>query len=268
MHSDSRSRSSGLYNEAIDKGEDVIERHLYTARLAHQEWLSESSETKHLVFIAEEMTNFDFLAGQFISLVAPKEGKTITRAYSIASAPRRNEFELCLNRVEDGFFSNLLCDMKEGETIHFHGPHGNFVLRNPLRDSILIATGTGIAPIRGFVEWLFAHDSHHQAKQIHLVYGTRYETDIYYKDYFDLVAHDFPNFHYVVTLSRPRDEWKGERGYVQDQVRKILEAYPQPQSSNMDAYICGLNDMVSATRRMLKEELGWDRKQIVFERYD
>jgi ferredoxin-NADP reductase len=36
----------------------------------------------------------------------------------------------------------------------------------------------------------------------------------------------------------------------------------------MDAYICGLNEMVSATRKMLKEELGWDRKQIVYERYD
>ena len=246
----------------------MLERPLHTARLLHQEWLSESSETKHLVFSIEDVDRFDFSAGQFISLVAPKDGKTITRAYSLASAPRKNEFDLCLNRVEDGFFSNLLCDMSEGDTVKFHGPHGTFVLRNPLRDSILIATGTGIAPIRGFVQWLFADQSHHQGREIYLVYGTRHWQDIYYKDYFELIAHDFPNFHYVITLSRAADDWKGERGYVQEHVRKIIEARPEPERKNMDAYICGLNEMVSATRKMLKEDLGWDRKQIVYERYD
>lgn len=246
----------------------MIERPLHTARLVRQEWLSRSSETKHMVFAIEDMERFDFAVGQFISMVAARDGKTITRAYSLASAPRKNEFDLCLNRVEEGFFSNFLCDMNEGETVKFHGPHGTFVLRNPIRDSILIATGTGIAPIRGFVQWLFAEDSRHKGRQIHLVYGTRYPVDIYYKDYFDLVTHDFPNFHYVITLSRAPDHWKGERGYVQDQVRKIVVARPEAERTNMDAYICGLNDMISATRKMLKEELGWDRKQIVYERYD
>ena len=246
----------------------MIERPLYTARLAHQEWLSAPSETKHLVFRVDELQRFDFAPGQFISMVAPKEGKTITRAYSIASAPRKNEFDLCLNRVDDGFFSNLLCDMKEDETVRFHGPHGNFVLRNPLRDSILIATGTGIAPIRGFVEWLFADGFRHQGREIHLVYGTRYATEIYYKDYFDLVAHAFRNFHYTATLSRAEEDRTGERGYVQDHVRKLILARPESERTAMDAYICGLNDMVSATRKMLKEELGWDRRQIMFERYD
>ena len=245
----------------------MIERPLHTARLLRQEWLSQSSETKHLVFAIDNMEKFDFAAGQFISLVGPKDGKTITRAYSLASAPRKNEFDLCLNRVEDGFFSNLLCDMKEGETVKFHGPHGLFVLRNPLRDSILVATGTGIAPIRGFVQWLF-DDSHHHGKEIYLVYGTRYQVDIYYRDYFELIAHDFPNFHYIVTLSRPEDSWKGARGYVQEHMRRIVESRPESERKNLDAYICGLNDMISATRKMLKEDLGWDRKQIVFERYD
>jgi len=246
----------------------LIERPLHTARLIHQEWLSEPNQTKHLVFAIEDMPQFNFTAGQFLSLVAPKEGKTITRAYSLASAPRKNEFDLCLNRVQDGFFSNLLCDMKEGDAVRFHGPHGAFVLRNPLRDSLLIATGTGIAPIRGFVQWLFADDSNHGGRQIWLVYGTRHEGSIYYRDYFDLIAHDYPNFHYIATLSRPSEGWSEGRGYVQEHARKIIEARPESERGEMDAYVCGLNKMVSATRKMLKEELGWDRKQIVFERYD
>lgn len=200
-------------------------------------------------------------------MVVPKEGKSITRAYSIASAPRNNEIDICLNRVQDGYFSNFLCDMKEGQTVSLHGPHGLFVLKNPARDSILVATGTGIAPIRGFVQWLFEERSRNEGREVYLVYGTRCPPEIYYRDYFSLIAHDFPNFHYIVTLSRATEDWGGARGYVQEHVRTIVESRTD-RGAKMDAYICGLNKMVSANRKMLKEELGWDRKQIVYERYD
>ena len=95
------------------------------------------------------MERFDFLPGQFISAVAHDPlGKQQTRAYSIASAPRANQFDVCVNRVEGGFFSNLLCDLEVGQSLEFHGPHGLFLLRAPLTDGIFIATGTGIAPMR------------------------------------------------------------------------------------------------------------------------
>jgi ferredoxin-NADP reductase len=245
-------------------------RQLYTARLLRDEMLSERAQCKHLVFEAEGMQNFDFKAGQFVSMVANNaEGKAITRAYSIASGPNgSNHFDLCLNRVEGGFFSNHLCDMKPGDTVQFHGPHGLFVLRNPLRDCIMIATGTGIAPMRGFVEWLFDEKQpQHEGRDVWLVYGTRYETEIYYRDLFESVAKKNPNFHYMVTLSRCGEEWTGCRGYVQDHVKAIVESRPDRGKNSMDAYICGLNLMVSANRNQLAE-FGWEKKQVVFERYD
>ena len=55
----------------------------------------------------------------------------------------------------------------------------------------------------------------------------------------------------------------GARGYVQDHVKEIVG-----DRKDMEAYICGLNAMVSANRKLLKEDLGWDRKQVVYERYD
>jgi ferredoxin-NADP reductase len=227
-------------------------------------------QTRHLEFGVPELSRFDFKPGQFVSLVAPnEEGRLITRAYSLASAPRDNShFDLCLNRVESGFFSNLLCDMPEGAELKFHGPHGLFVLRNPLRDSIFIATGTGIAPMRGFLEWIFAEPSRHQGRELWLVYGTRHATSIYYQEEFADLARRFSNFHYIITLSRGGDDWKGERGYVQEHVRKLLESRPAEARANMDAYICGLNSMVSSTRKLLQEEFGWNKKQILFERYD
>lgn len=214
-------------------------------------------------------------------MVAPDSaGKQQTRAYSIASAPRANELDFCVNRVEGGFFSNYLCDLKIGETVQFHGPHGLFVLRNPLTDGIFIATGTGIAPMRSFVQKLFPDQSPDgcEGREIWLVYGTRYETEIYYEDYFERVAAKHSNFHYLKTLSRAENGWKGNRGYVQDLVAGIAEehtrrhAHEPPLPINPDgfrayAYICGLNDMVAANRDRLTG-LGWDKKQVVFERYD
>jgi len=241
-------------------------RKIYSARLLESQVLSD--QTKHLVFEVENEGCFDFTPGQFVSMMAPKEGKTITRAYSIASAPRNNQIDICLNRVENGFFSNLLCDLNEGACLDFHGPHGLFVLRNPLRDSFFIATGTGIAPMRSFLQHLYADPSRVGDCHIWLVYGTRYTKDIYYRDQFEELARKHPNFHYTITISRPEDTWQGERGYVQEHVKRILLSRPPELRNQMDAYICGLNDMVSAIRKLLTEEFGWDKKSIIFERYD
>ena len=257
----------------------VPARPSYTARLISEEMLSEPMQTKHLVFEAQELERFEFAAGQFVSMTAPdpkpdRAGKIITRAYSIASAAKGRRFDICLNRVAGGFFSNHLCDMKVGETVSFHGPHGNFVLRNPLRDSLFIATGTGIAPMRAFVQWLF-HDEARRAElrargtKIHLIYGTRFVSDIYYRDYFEEMAARYgESFDYKYTLSRPPEGWTGLTGYVQQHVRDIVAARAEERRKEMDAYICGLNDMVSGCRQLLTEEFGWEKKQVIFERYD
>lgn len=239
-----------------------FERPTQTARLVRSTALS--GATKHLEFIVEGAEHFDFVPGQFVSIKQRKpDGKEHTRAYSLANAPRGNTFDLCLNRVEDGFLSNWLCDLEEGTNVDFHGPHGMFTLREPRRDSVFIATGTGVAPVRGMVEWLFERRERHEGNEYWLVFGTRLEENLYYREEFERIAREFPNFHYVPTLSRCGELWTGCKGYVQDQVREIVG-----QRKEMQAYICGLHQMVDANRKLLKEELGWDRKQIVFERYD
>ena len=251
-----------------------MERQLYTARLESKRLLSERTQTFHLKFSIDELREFPFVPGQFISTVADDaNGKSQTRAYSLASAPRGNRFDLCLNRVEGGFFSNLLCNLEPGQTVPFHGPHGLFTLRSPLTDGIMIATGTGIAPMLGFVQHLFPEDGPDLSEGRHfwLIYGTRHETELYYQHYFEKIAAEHSNFHYLRTLSRPHEGWEGERGYVQELVAKIVTEHAQhhrhddtlgpaaPDGFNIHAYICGLNEMVSANRARLKE-LGWQRK--------
>ena len=239
----------------------------------------------------DALESFPFTAGQFVSAVAEDaNGKQQTRAYSIASAARENRFDLCVNRVEGGFFSNHLADLTDlqpGATIQVHGPHGHFVVHEPVTDSIYIATGTGIAPMRGFVQWLFPENGPDRSngKEIWLVYGTRHETEIYYQEEFEALAAKHPNFHYLPTLSRAGESWTGLRGYVQEHVARIVKeraarlGLPLVQSEvapsipkaelqfDIYAYICGLNNMVAGVRDKLAG-YGWHRKQIVFERYD
>ena len=276
-------------------------RPTFTARLVQKACISESAQCYHLEFEIDELPSFDFAAGQFISTVAADpRGKTQTRAYSIASASEGNRFDLCVNRVEGGFFSNYLCDLADGATVQVHGPHGNFTLRSPLTDSIFVATGTGIAPMRAFTQWLFPERGEHagedrsQGKEFWLIYGTRHESELYYRDYFDRIASEHENFHYITTLSRAGEEWAGRRGYVQEYLGHIVETRghaaslasasvagvvaettvaveemleTQPLVFDVHTYICGLNNMVSAVRERLTG-FGWHKKQIIFERYD
>lgn len=231
------------------------------ARLARSTALS--GFTKHLEFETESAPNFGFVPGQWLSLKQTKpDGEELTRAYSIASPPAGNRFALCLNRVQDGFMSNYLCDLEVGAEISAQGPFGNFILRPPLRDTIFIATGTGIAPYRSMLQWLFADHSRHQDKQFWLLFGSRTEKDIYYHEEFLALASGHKNFHYLATLSRGDQDWKGLRGYVQEHVTEIVNG-----RTDMHAYICGLDKMVSANRDLLKN-LGWDRKSILYEKYD
>jgi ferredoxin-NADP reductase len=268
-----------------------LARDLYTARLARKECISQAAQCFHFEFVIDELEDFPFTPGQFISAVEEdSQGKEQTRAYSFASAANGNRFDLCLNRVEGGFFSNRLADLPDlpvGEAIQVYGPNGYFTLREPMTDSVLIATGTGIAPMRSFAQWLFPQDGpdRSQGKQIWLVYGTRYESGLYYREEFEALAARHPNFHYLPTLSRGPESWNGLRGYVQEHAVRIIEeraarlgepVAPPPLDSSIPAaelrfeiyaYVCGLNKMITSVRERLKG-LGWHRKQIVFERYD
>lgn len=273
------SRKVRGWYEKIVKGDMDLDRQKYRARLTKRVVLSEPAQCFHLEFEVPEVEVFDFKPGQFVSLLAKDDrDKQQQRAYTIASAARPGGFDLCVNRVDGGFFSNLLCDLKEGEEVEFEGPFGMFVLKEPLTDSIFVATGTGIAPFKGYVEWLFPEsgDDRSEGRDIWLVYGTRHETELYYAEYFERVAASRENFHYLKTLSRAGDEWQGLRGHVQEHVARIVEEWSERKGEaagkdgppfRIHTYICGLNDMVTAMRNRLKE-MGWSRKQIVVERFD
>jgi ferredoxin-NADP reductase len=223
-----------------------------------------SEFTKHIEFEVGGVSHFGFVPGQWLSVKATTpEGEEMTRAYSIASPPTENgKVAFCLNRVQDGFMSNYLCNLESGAIITFQGPFGDFTLRPPLRDTVFIATGTGVAPFRSMLHWLLAEKERHQDHQFWLLFGSRHPQDIYYRDEFEQLVAQHPNFHFQPTLSRAPGNWQGLRGYVQQHLGEIVG-----MRTDMHAYICGLDKMVQANRDLLKT-LGWDRKSIRYEKYD
>jgi ferredoxin-NADP reductase len=216
-------------------------------------------EVRHFVFGVPDVERLHFKAGQFVSFTETLAGKKITRPYSIASLPDGNRFELCLNLVQEGVFSPFLFNMRPGDAVEMSAPLGFFVVRNPTREAVFIATGTGIAPFRAMApDYL----SHPQANRLTLIFGVRYENSLYYREEFEELARKYPNFHFWPTLSRPEPAWSGRSGHVQIH---LMEAIGDRR--DVDVYICGLKAMVDDVRAILKA-LGFDRKQIIFEKYD
>jgi NAD(P)H-flavin reductase len=218
-----------------------------------------SAEIRHFVFEVPEVAALDFRAGQFASLVANIGGRMVTRAYSLAAPPEGNRFELCLNLVADGAFSPMLFAMQPGDTVECQGILGTFVWREPVRDTILVATGTGIAPFRGMLREAFARG---WTQPITLIFGARHEAGLVFAEEFRAMAARHAHFRFLPTLTRPEPGWTGATGRVQP-----LLLAEVGERRDLDVYLCGMKAMVDESRALLKAR-GFDRKQIIVEKYD
>ena len=220
-----------------------------------------NDRTKHFEFETRNGSQFEYQPGQFISMDVEIEGSECIRSYSIASSPHHdNRFDLCLNIVPHGLVSPWLFHLKPGDHIQFSGPYGGFTLRQPLDPvSAFIATGTGIAPIRAMLQYIYQDPN---PAEVWLLFGVRREADILYREEFEKMARANPGFHFIPTLSRPDPVWRGHVGYVQKQIARYLAG-----RQGLHAYVCGLKKMVNDVCRELKV-MGYEESALSFEKYD
>lgn len=218
-----------------------------------------SPDVKHFVFEVPDVEQLPYQVGQFVSFTHELNGKHFTRAYSTCSQPQGNRFELCLNEVKEGRFSPHLFRMTPGDTVEMKGPLGTFGWKQPVRDSVLVATGTGIAPFRGMLQERLPRDHEHTFT---LIFGARYEPNLLYREEFEEFARQYPHFRFLPTLTRPSERWQGLTGRVQPHVLDVIG-----ERRDLDIYLCGMKEMIDDLRSQLKA-FGFDRKQIVAEKYD
>ena len=100
-----------------------------------------------------------------------------------------------------------------------------------------------------------------------LLFGVRYEEGLLYREELTRLAEEYPTFKLIPTITRPPAEWKGHTGRVQTHLDEALNLQSYEDQSTLDVYICGLKEMVDGVRAELKQR-GFDRKQIIYEKYD
>jgi CDP-4-dehydro-6-deoxyglucose reductase, E3 len=247
---------------------------IFEARLAQARALTPS--VRELVFERMDGQPMAFIPGQWVSTVfLPHPGEPggatepeMRRSYSIASSPDGSpRFEIAVTHVPGGPGSTRLHAMHPGAILRFVGPQGFFTRSDAASTSpaLMIATGTGVTPMRSMLRAAAAHGSR---GAVWLLLGVRHEEDMLYGDEFRALAREHPFFRFEPTLSQPRAPWEGRRGYVQAHVRGLWNDLAACGKSPPHAYVCGLERMVGSVRDLLRKEMGLPRQQVHSERYD
>ena len=107
-----------------------------------------------------------------------------------------------------------------------------------------------MAPLRAHISYLFA--SLHTTRKVSFWYGARSLRELFYQDYFNALAAEFPNFSFHVVLSepQPQDRWTGPTGLVHEVFRQqCLNSHNNP--AGIELYLCGPPLMIQASLQML-----------------
>lgn len=182
-----------------------------------------------------------YLAGQYIDVIG-KEG--IRRSYSIANAHHEGaKLELHIRQVPEGVMSQYWFGQAQiNDLLRLEGPLGTFCLRNPTATRLVfLATGTGIAPVKAMLESLAANPDQTAGKQIHIYWGGRVESDIYWQPAIASIDATF-----TPVLSRSGSEWSGRKGYVHT---ALLE--DALDLSDAVVYACGSEAMIHSAQQAL-----------------
>jgi len=229
----------------------------------------ETYNTRRFWIQVPELESFDFIPGQFVTLDLPIDEKPNKRwrSYSIASWPDgTNVFELLIVLLDGGLGTTYLFNETHiGSELTFRGPQGVFILPAELdKDIYLICTGTGIAPFRSMIHHIKDHKQPHQ--EINLIFGTRSQRDLLYKEEMQQLEKEVEGFHYLPTLSR--EKWDGCCGYVHDVyenlVKEKMNGHTEPPPAKF--YLCGWKVMVDEAKQRILQ-LGYDKKAIHLELY-
>ena len=197
--------------------------------------------------------SFQYRAGQYVDFLL-RDGAR--RSYSMANAPSQPgtppAIELHIRHLPGGLFTDhVFATMKEKDIVRMEGPFGSFYLREDSgKPLVLLASGTGLAPIKALVERM--RDAGIQRPAV-LYWGCRSRADLYLDDWVRATVAGLPWLRYVPVLSEPRadDGWTGRTGLVHQAVMADW-----PDLSGHQVYACGVPVMVAAAQRDFTQQCG------------
>lgn len=185
---------------------------------------------------------FHYRAGQYIEFLL-RDGAR--RSYSMANAPQGSSVELHIRHMPGGKFTDhVFGAMKEKEILRVEGPHGSFYLREDSeKPLILLASGTGFAPIKALLEHMLAQGITRKAS---LYWGGRRPADLYMDAWVREFQSRMPTLDYVPVVSDalPSDQWTGRTGFVH---QAVLADFAD--LSTYQVYACGAPIVVESAKR-------------------
>lgn len=214
-----------------------IKPRILPARVAKKEQLAHDVVALHLQLPASE--RLQFKAGQYIEFIL-KDGKR--RAFSIANAQHDAEFlQLHIRVIPGGVFSEYVAnELVEKAILRIEAPFGTFFLREDSnKPIILVAGGTGFAPVKGIIEHMLFNNIQ---RDIILYRGARQVQDLYMHELCEKWAEFTPHLTYIPVISEPQgDTWQGRVGLVHEAVLADIE-----DLAGYQAYVCGAPGMCEA----------------------
>jgi propane monooxygenase reductase subunit len=213
-------------------------------------------DIRRLEIDVSEPVDFSFVPGQYVDVWLPESEKgEVRRSFSMANVPGDGRIELIVKRYPDGRFSSLLDGgIKEGDELRFTGPFGAFHLRDTGRPILMVAGGSGMAPILSLLRKLSAEGC---ARPVRFFYGARTENDVFYGDLIDELGAGLADFEFHAVLSET------DR-FVHEAAGEYLES---DAVSDPELYMCGPPPMIDAMIELATERHGIDEGQIFHDKF-
>jgi ring-1,2-phenylacetyl-CoA epoxidase subunit PaaE len=242
--------------------------------------VSETSDAKTFYFEIPEglKDDYQFKAGQYLTIKTDIDSREVRRAYSICTSPDVSAPGVTVKLVKKGTMSSFLFDkIKEGDRLEVMTPEGNFVVlpdHMQKRKHFFIAAGSGITPVMSMILTILEHEP---KSTCHLLYGSRDEQGIIFKEQLDILEKKYEGQLSVThVLSQPSTrkeggiaglfskkvtDWKGLKGRISIAIIDDFLTSGEDKQTSSQYYICGPGDLIENTEKYLISK-GTDKKSI------
>lgn len=233
----------------IDVGEmNLGEEEFYAGDLSgayqlHVESITELTHDVRRIVLRHHGDPMPFVAGQFVNVIVP--GTREERSYSMANGSSDNKhIELICKLLPGGLFSEFLVSpTSAGTEVAVTGPFGNMAIRLSHREIVMVAGGSGLAPLLAMLRDLVEKPS---PRRVTLFFGARTEADLYALEELEELCQALPDLTFVPVVAEPSSQWDGAVGLVTDGIAAHRESYERH-----DAYLCGPPGMIDAATVLL-----------------
>ncbi len=196
-----------------------------------------------------------YKAGQFLfATIKTEGGKELSKPFSVSSSPTETEHIEFSKKLSESEFSTALKALKVGDWARIDAPYGNFTFEGEHAKICLLGGGIGITPFRSIAKYC---TDKHMGTKVTLVYGNRSENDVVFREEFEAMQKQNPNFKLVLTVNEASSGWKGATGFINtDLIKNEVPDYKENVF-----FTCGPPPMVEAMEKLV-EALGLPKTQL------